>query len=1290
MPFSKSPSSTLLSPSLIISSPFLYIYLFLFYLLLCTKEGNNGHTINCVDAFIVSSPLLSLFSLDSKSKQIMTKRMLFHSYPSYVMFKKGLNMSTNKNDDFWEEVDESNSKSNSKDGIIRKQKQPHTPLRESNIASKLSLTRTKNSLANILNQHKLDNDIVHVIIDDVDNDISSSLVLRPPFVTETYFSGISKTCVVIGFVPSSSVVADAKAKVKTKIQANDDYEDDEWCTLSVDATPLVQIVPFESYILQKTVEEIQLVDLGQLTSVWTDLYLHEDEERGRGDDDQIKGIKEFRFLNKMKEEEEVEIEKEREKTRTNNNYLIKDISTAQHLLANQIIPGTIENIMEELYQKFATEKKMLMNNNYKKKKNGKKIQNMILSKKDIPKIVSQLVTVKVSTMKTEAERIDFYEKKSGEKAYTLRIGNVLRNAIAAAKITIMRPPDVTNRLDSNRGVTSNATTTPIIINNDTNNAHKMHHLAKRLIASRTAGRETVLGGRFKRHPCVFVDAKYRYRCRNKSSNSSHNQSRGNIDGIINDDNNDDGTEKEIEVEVEVGYVSFLNGGWTTVADSGVRMGVEGMKFAERVKVFEEETSCGDNYCGGVSGGGDDTVVVDIRFLTTADERVARNLERFALGCGNGGGDNDSDDHNKNGNDNDGQQQQPGPDVKQALLTLDLPVTSRGARDALVRIGRWSSSYNENSNGDNADGFRRTDGRIVPWDTKVLEASKDLEQFENARNRLLSLRSKASGALDAKQKQKQHPLDDDLEGRIDLTDIPCVCVDAKRASFRDDAIGIRLRPRDCRSSIDNKWEVLVHVTDVSDVYVPEPTTSFATGITSSSQRTTKSLLPPLYDPSPLMRAAEGRGSSRYDLPTGPLHLMPPRALRALSLQTKKRVSGSGNGSNGGGGDNKVRDNKDDKISAESSTPSTVNRCVTLWAYIDGTNGNVIDSGFDRTLVSAPIALSFDEANILLDNGTIDGLSSNDSRTAAAMLTVAERLLSMWSKKRLQEDENARKREGRHRTREAVSRELFSSSDDGNMNDPNYDADGVGGRFRRTKSHLIVDAALDLHGFELSRLLAATGKEKGERKVVPVPWFPGSGGSNRGGRMGTAPLRRIVDCLVQRQALSVLCGYGGPSMSKEECRDAGLSAARAVERTSPLSNGSTEYLAVGKGKFDGEKKTRVEALRSLVSHIIAVDGIGGKYKDDDGVLGEGRDRDENGVGGRVAWSQKQQLWRRKGHTIVPAIGTGRGNEIVIIGNGATARCMGAKTIGAGEQILVDVKKLHPAHDLLNVTLVLNTGL
>jgi len=573
-------------------------------------------------------------------------------------------------------------------------------------------------------------------------------------------------------------------------------------------------------------------------------------------------------------------------------------------------------------------------------------------------------------------------------------------------------------------------------------------------------------------------------------------------------------------------ITLINGGWLTV-DQSVRAGTEARKFAERTDTSESQ------------------------LLTVADERIAHRLECLAMG-------EVFSWDTRGGREELGVDADLELDVKEALKAMDLPVSPLGAQQALVRLGRWSEASNNRV-------------KLEPWAEAVLEASRSYKSVDLKRRR---------GLLEMVSTKGKAPKQ--LEGRVDLTGLPCVCVDAKRTSFPDDAIGVRPRSSTGRKVVEeaSKWEVLIHITDVSDIYCPD------------------SLGDRVQDLGLLQDAAARRGTSRYDLPLGPLHLMPPTVLEALALQVNKFDETS-------------------KASSVNGRKKAVNRCVTLWAYIDERNGKLIDAGLERTLISAPISLSFAGATSLLNGG----LDSPELKQAKAVLAVAERNLSLWSEKRRTNSEAARKREDRLSAREMVAQEQGGRErrDDGRNG------------FQRTRGHRIVDAALDLYGHAIDGLL--------RRAKAPLPRSSGSGAS-RGGRVGTAPLRRYIDGVAQRQALSVLCGYGGPPLTKEECMAA---SARATEARNTLSNvRSTKK----KGVMDKDKQR--DALRLLKTHLAS------------------------------------------GNRPVPAISTGRENEVVISGVGATAKCQGVRgTLRPGDCVMVQVKKLDPERGSLSVMLVENEG-
>jgi RNB domain len=447
-------------------------------------------------------------------------------------------------------------------------------------------------------------------------------------------------------------------------------------------------------------------------------------------------------------------------------------------------------------------------------------------------------------------------------------------------------------------------------------------------------------------------------------------------------------------------ITIINGGWL-ITDPSIRTGTEARKFAERANATRSARNT----------------------RTLADARIVQRLECLAMGELMNAGNTERDD---------GHRPKLELDVREVLQSLQLPLSPDGAKQALVRTGYWSADASKQA----------TLGRVIqPWSPTVLDAARAY-----------------ATAMENKPLSTSHD-------RVDLTQLPCVSVDASRATFRDDALGVRLRASTGRflRPEASKWEILLHVADVSDIYTQHLVSEDA-------------LLPPNVS-SILREAAARRGSSRYDLPLGPLHLLPPVALQALAF------------------------------------PKTggVGRSVTIWAYVDERNGAVLDCGMERTLISSPIPFSFAEATNLLE-----GNRGNDPATnrIQALLMVAERHLQVWQDQRLRKDVAARQRESRLSKRETSSKPIIRK---GGRDD------GVDG-FRRSRGHRLVDAALQLYSHLAIRLL--------REQTAPYPRAIGADAS-RGGRVGTAPLRRYIDGQTQRQMLAVLCQYGEP-MDMAECQ------------------------------------------------------------------------------------------------------------------------------------------------------------
>mmetsp|Transcript_22242 Transcript_22242/g.46786 ORF Transcript_22242/g.46786 Transcript_22242/m.46786 type:complete len:991 (-) Transcript_22242:465-3437(-) len=652
----------------------------------------------------------------------------------------------------------------------------------------------------------------------------------------------------------------------------------------------------------------------------------------------------------------------------------------------------------------------------------------------------------------------------------------------------------------------------------------VEQIERRIVSAEILTNDGVSGGRFKRRSCQFVSVEYDH----------------------------------VDSEVSgVRQVTLVNGGWISV-DPSVKAGAEGRKFAT-LGVETSKNAVKKNSKNCIS-----------RAFTVADERIAHRLECLAMG-----------DIWSNERNQEEDQHRLELDVREALTNMNLPLTPEGATSALIQIGRWSENQK------NKGKRNHNNKAIEPWPPEVLEAARSLAQNESKRRVFLANHCSMTNIQGTSKDTRKRP--NILEGRIDLSSLPCVCIDAKRASFRDDSIGIRLRSSTGRkvSKDSSRWEVLIHIADVSDLYFDQ-----------DSLNTSELPRPKDVKFSLLREAAERRGQSRYDLPFGPLHLLPPVGLEALSF---------------------VTDEKD-----------AINRCVTLWAYIDERNGKLLDAGLERTIVSSPKALSFADATAILED-SVENMPESMANTKA-LLGIAERNLLMWNRRHMQINEAAKKREKRLATREYISNEIKSA--------PGIQSrdDGVGGSFQRSRGHRMVDSALELYAFAVSTLMS--------KAKQPIPRAAGSG-ADRGGRLGTAPLRRYIDGIAQRQALSVLCNYGNP-LSVKECRDATKVAARASDSIANIrslkddDSVQSQYISVN-------HRRQVSALHELSRHLASTGGI----------------------------NEKQHI---------QAISTGHNNHVVVIGVGATARCRGVKgTLKGGEKVIVQVIDINPEKGVLDVKLV-----
>jgi hypothetical protein len=604
-------------------------------------------------------------------------------------------------------------------------------------------------------------------------------------------------------------------------------------------------------------------------------------------------------------------------------------------------------------------------------------------------------------------------------------------------------------------------------------------------------------------------------------------------------------------DATLGTVTVVNGGWLAV-DSAVRAASEARALAQT----------------GTSRG------------TNADERIVQRLEYLAMSSSKRGRKDDRI-----------AQEDLQMDVREYLKAMDLPFSTEGAKEALIQMGIWSKESSTDPNSQQTP---------QPWSPEVLKAVEWYQAVDRKRNERLANNLIQVANQQQDSKTTAQPMRS-LEGRIDLTHLPCVCVDAARTSFRDDAIGVRPRASTGRKvSQSSKWEILLHTVDVSDLYAP-------TVVERSEQLRL------------LQSAAAKRGSSRYDLPSGPLHLLPPSLLETLSLQAIHP------------------DNAEKPI--QSSSDVSFNRCMTLWVYIDETTGEILDSGLERTLISTPLALTFQSATDLLedDKTTTSRSSSPSLGKAKALLGVAQRDLSLWSDYRRKTSTSAKAREDRLKAREQVDRQIYGDSNNRQRDDGR---DG----FRRTRGHRLVDMCLEVHGYALTDLL--------KRAKASLPYVAGAA---RDGRVATAPLRRYIDGMAQRQALSVLCGYGGKPLSNSECVQIGQEATKAVNAISNIQSFKPTSSRPNHSTRMSSSKTQKQqqAARALLHKLS-----------------------QNGAKEEGQHYQEEFL----------AMSTGKQSEVVILGVGAIASCRGIQgTLKPGEKVTVRILNVDPSTGQVKASLL-----
>ena len=320
------------------------------------------------------------------------------------------------------------------------------------------------------------------------------------------------------------------------------------------------------------------------------------------------------------------------------------------------------------------------------------------------------------------------------------------------------------------------------------------------------------------------------------------------------------------------------------------------------------------------------------------------------------------------------------------------------------------------------------------------------------------------------------------------------MDASATRFRDDAFGIRTRSSTGRKvHKDARFEILVHIADVSDIYASDPYvigTPYAgnnpavvvagaeekdqqdnndnddeeDGQSTKKKQQQQQQPPKIYVEQQrkylqeLEQAACSRIRSKYDLPLGPLHLLPTTVLQSLSLDVYKHDWTSD------------PDTWPTSWQTITEDVGSVNRCVTIWVYIDETNGRLLDMGMERSIISRPLALTFEHATKILDmpeeqQKNLPPLLAKSK----ALLTAVEKNIRIWEDARIANDDSTRAREEKLRAKEFVSKQVFSNRQYDNNNNNNRGGrgknkkrdDGRDGSFNRSRGHNLVDSTLVLY-------------------------------------------------------------------------------------------------------------------------------------------------------------------------------------------------------------------------------------
>ncbi|CAB1099581.1 unnamed protein product [Ectocarpus sp. CCAP 1310/34] len=402
-------------------------------------------------------------------------------------------------------------------------------------------------------------------------------------------------------------------------------------------------------------------------------------------------------------------------------------------------------------------------------------------------------------------------------------------------------------------------------------------------------------------------------------------------------------------------------------------------------------------------GGAGSALARARLFEPAFLLILHSLEAFAIG---------------------GDEQSLIPEAKRVMVDITGKANSTAAKCILVDVGLWTSRRQPEEGGgkpgEEVGEVGRDEageeGGVIPWSAEALEAATALGG-ERARRRVNYGKRRPLEEVGAPAPFGRHVLHDFRGASFGV-----YCIDGAGTRFLDDAFSVDPETR----------EVFIHITDVQGL-VP-------TGST-------------------LDDVARMRAASEY-LPQGPLFMMPPMALKAMSFSDKG-----------------------------------VNEAVTVGIRLDPKTGGVASSRVMLTTLPPAVPLTFDQTDRLLE-ATEKG-ETGDGRLAR----VAKEIQALEYVGRRSAEASGR----RERGREGVK---FRK--------------GAGGETQALEvaasRQSLVDELLTVYTQEVYRLCKRAGVAM--PSLVGQQDRVATGRS----RYGTGPLRRYIDILAQRQIAAILRGSG----------------------------------------------------------------------------------------------------------------------------------------------------------------------